>query len=307
MSMTICLGAAAGVFLLASVVLALRLRRVRGQLLLIEDALADIRRGNINRRVLTRESDMTRQICCDINRIALDSQSRLIRQQQAELAYKRLMTSLSHDVKTPLASLVGYLEAIESGMVSGEERDAYLHVAYDKAQSLARLVERLFEWVKLDTGEQIFHFEQADVNELTRGVIADWIPQLESAGFDYDVEIPEDVCLLRLDPDAYARILQNLLQNAVIHSRGDHIALTVTEDAQGVEIAVQDNGVGITPEHLPHLFERMYQCDRSRAVRGNGLGLSIAKELARAMNGSIAVSSAPGEGTRATLRFSKAL
>ena len=82
----------------------------------------DIKSGNLNRRVLVRESDMTKQICYDINEIAMSSQSRLIQQKQSEQAYKRLMTSLSHDVKTPLASLVGYLEAVESKMVTGAAR-----------------------------------------------------------------------------------------------------------------------------------------------------------------------------------------
>lgn len=83
-----------------------KLHRVRGQLFLIRDALNDIKAGNLNRRVLARESDLTKQICYDINEIAMSSQSRLIQQKQSEQAYKRLMTSLSHDVKTPLASLV---------------------------------------------------------------------------------------------------------------------------------------------------------------------------------------------------------
>ena len=88
--------------------LSAKLYRVRGQLSLIKDALTDIKNGNLNRRVLVRESDLTKQICYDINEIAMSSQSRLIQQKQSEQAYKRLMTSLSHDVKTPLASLVGY-------------------------------------------------------------------------------------------------------------------------------------------------------------------------------------------------------
>lgn len=97
-----------------------KLGQVHGQLSLIKDALEDIKRGNLNRRILARESDMTKQICYDINQMAISNQARLIGQRQADQAYKRLMTSLSHDVKTPLASLVGYLEAIESGIVSGE-------------------------------------------------------------------------------------------------------------------------------------------------------------------------------------------
>ena len=146
-----------------------KLHRVRGQLSIIKDALADIKNGNLNRRVLARESDLTKQICYDINEIATSSQSRLIQQKQSEQAYKRLMTSLSHDVKTPLASLVGYLEAVESKMVTGAEQEEYIRVAMEKAHHLKDFVTALFEWVKLDAGEQIFHFEVCDLNERHHG------------------------------------------------------------------------------------------------------------------------------------------
>lgn len=168
-----------------------KLHRVRGQLFLIRDALNDIKAGNLNRRVLARESDLTKQICYDINEIAMSSQSRLIQQKQSEQAYKRLMTSLSHDVKTPLASLVGYLEAVESKMVTGAEKEEYIRVAMEKAYHLKDFVTALFEWVKLDAGEQIFHFEVCDLNELSRDIMADWVPLLENHDLSYEIEIPE--------------------------------------------------------------------------------------------------------------------
>lgn len=151
----------------------MKLRRVREQLALIKDAPTDIKTGNLNRRVLARENDMTKQICYDINEIALENQARFIQQKQAEQAYKRLMTSLFHDVKTPLASLVGYLEAIENGLVVREEKEKYIHVVSEKAYRLRDFVISLFEWVKLDAREQIFHFELVDLNELSRNIIAD--------------------------------------------------------------------------------------------------------------------------------------
>lgn len=149
-----------GLALLLILYLLLKLRRIREQLSLIKEALEDLKKGNLNRRVLAWENDMTKQICYDINEIAVSSQSRLIQQKQAEQAYKRLMTSLSHDVKTPLASLVGYLEAVENGLVTGQEKEEYIHVACSNAYRLKDFVTALFEWVKLDAGEQIFHFER---------------------------------------------------------------------------------------------------------------------------------------------------
>lgn len=284
-----------------------KLCRVRKQLTFIQEALNDIKGGNLNRRVLARKSDLTKQICYDINSIAINSQTRLIQQRQSEQAYKRLMTSLSHDVKTPLASLVGYLEAVEGKMVTGEEQDEYIHVATEKAHSLTEFVTTLFEWVKLDAGEQIFHFELCDINEMSRNIVADWIPLLESNGFSYEIEIPEKECMMRLDVNAYTRILNNLIQNVLNHSAGTHISLSIAETDQQAQIIVADNGKGISPSDLPHIFERMYQCDCSRSARGNGLGLSIAKELAAAHKGTITASSIFGSGTTFKISLPKAL
>ena len=284
-----------------------KLGQVHGQLSLIKDALEDIKRGNLNRRILARESDMTKQICYDINQMAISNQARLIGQRQADQAYKRLMTSLSHDVKTPLASLVGYLEAIESGIVSGEEKEEYLHVAFDKSQHLKHFVESLFEWVKLDAGEQLFHFEYSDLNELSRNIMADWVPVLENSGFEYEIEIPETECSIRIDPNAYTRILNNLLQNVIVHSKGNQMILSISAKENYAIITVKDNGIGILPVDLPHIFERMYQADHSRSAIGNGLGLSIVKELVSAHKGKITVTSTPSFGTEFTITLPKAL
>lgn len=293
--------------LLIILYLAFTLKRVQVQLALIEDALEDIRKGNLNRRILATKSDLTRQICYGINEIALNSQVQLTQQKQAEQAYKSLMTGLSHDVKTPLASLVGYLEAIETGLVTGKEKDEYIQVASDKAHRLKDFVTALFEWVKLDAGEQIFHFEDADINELSRNIIADWIPIFEKANLKYDIEIPEDEYRIRVDANAYMRILGNLLQNILVHSKADHMKLEITEDAQQVRIVVTDDGKGISEEDLPHVFERLYQCDHARSARGNGLGLSIARELVSAHKGTITATSAADSGTAFMIVLPKAL
>lgn len=287
--------------------LVLKLCRVREQISFIKDALEDLKRGNLNRRVLAKENDMTKQICYDINEIAISSQAQLIHQKQSEQAYKRLITSLSHDVKTPLASLVGYLEAIESNIVAGKEKDEYLHVAYEKSQHLKHFVESLFEWVKLDSGEQAFHFENTDLNELTRNIITDWVPVLESSNFEYEFTIPEAEYTVRMDINAYTRILNNLLQNTITHSEGSKMTLQIVESRQKAKIVIADNGKGISSDNLPHIFERLYQCDHSRSAKGNGLGLAIAKELVAVHKGTITADSIPGKGTEFIISLPKAL
>ena len=293
--------------LLVIVFLFTKLRRIRGQLSIIEEVLEDIKSGNLNRRMLTKKNDMTRKICYGINEITMNSQTQLIRQKQSEQAYKRLMTSISHDVKTPLASLVGYLEAIECKIVTGEEKDEYVHVAFEKAHYLKHFVENLFEWVKLDSGEQIFRFEVLDLNEISRNIIADWISVLENSDFEYEFDIPETEYLMRIDVNAYSRILNNLLQNVLIHSKGNKVIFRISENNRQARITLTDNGKGISPDHLPHIFERMYQCDQSRSAKGNGLGLSIVKELVAAHKGTIAADSTPDKGTIFTILLPKSL
>lgn len=307
MSFNLCLLIMFCIALLVILFLFTKLRRVRGQLSIIEEALEDIKSGNLNRRMLTKKNDMTRKICYGINEIAMNSQTQLIRQKQSEQAYKRLMTSISHDVKTPLASLVGYLEAIECRIVTGEEKEEYVHVAFEKAHYLKHFVENLFEWVKLDSGEQIFCFELLDLNEVSRNIIADWISVLENSDFKYEFDIPETEYLMRIDVNAYSRILNNLLQNVLIHSKGNKVIFCISENDRQARITLADNGRGISPDHLPHIFERMYQCDQSRSAKGNGLGLSIVKELVAAHKGTIAADSTLDKETIFTILLPKSL
>lgn len=303
------------IYLLIALVLALviifgliyKLYHINKQICFIKDVLVDIKEGNLNRRILVQENDTTKQICYDINQIAINSQSQLIHQKQSEQAYKRLMTSLSHDVKTPLSSLVGYLEAVENQIVTGQEKDEYIHVAYEKAHHLKHFVENLFEWVKLDSGEQVFHFQILDLNELSRDIIADWILILENSHFEYDIDIPEEEYQIRIDINAYTRIINNLLQNIIVHSDGNKMMFRILEDQQRIKVIIRDNGKGIASDKLPHIFERLYQCDNSRSTKGNGLGLAITRELVNAHKGTITANSTLNHGTEFIISFPKAL
>lgn len=284
-----------------------KLHKVSEQISIIEDSLGDIKKGNLNRRILVNENDMTKTICYSINDIAINSQTQLIQLKQSEQAYKRLMTSLSHDVKTPLTSLVGYLEAIQKKFVTGEEKEEYIEVALNKAHHLKDFVESLFDWVKLDAKEQVFQLGQYDINELTRDILAVWIPTFEENRFDYHIDISDEECLIQLDQNSYKRIVNNLLQNAISHSKGTKINLQIIENKQKVIIQISDNGKGISPNDLPHIFDRLYQSDESRSTNGNGLGLAIAKELVHLHKGTIYAENSLSGGTVFIIKLPKAL
>lgn len=147
------------------------------------ETLEDIGAGNLNRRIVTRGPQAIRSIGYGINKIVQQNQQSAIQQKRHEQAYKQLITNLSHDIKTPLASLTGYLEAVENGLVVGQEKEEYLQTAYERAGALRSFVEKLFEWVKLDAGEQKLQIEPLDLCEISRQYVAEWIGPLESSGF----------------------------------------------------------------------------------------------------------------------------
>lgn len=279
------------------------LHRTRQKLAEIERAVADIRSGNGCRRILARPGEPAAALVYEINDIVQNYEGRLAALQTAREANRQLMTSLSHDVRTPLTTLIGSLDAAHRGLLTGQAREESLDAARRKAHELKDYVDALFDWFKLNSGEFSLQPRPVEAVELTRNFLADWVPLWEEQGMNYRLQIPEGPFRAALDPDAYRRILNNLLQNALTHSRAQCTSVTLTARDGALEVQVADDGVGIPAEALPHIFERLYKGDASRGSRGSGLGLSIARQLALCTGGSLTAASTPGKGAVFTLQF----
>ncbi len=278
-------------------------RRTKMQILEMSDILEDIKNGNGNRRILAETHELTAPLAYSINDIVRSYEDRLLAFRRTEETNRQLMTSLSHDVRTPLTTLIGYLDAAHRGMVEGEERDGYIETACRKAHDLKEYIDVLFDWFKLGSDEFSMNVVTVNLTELTRNILIDWIPVLENAGIDFEAEIPEQPFRVNLDPEGYMRILNNLMQNAVSHSHAEKIELTLSGEGGNINILLADHGVGISKEDLKHIFERLYKCDKGRSEKGSGLGLSIARQLTEKMNGTITADSEPGNGTVFSLTF----
>ncbi len=209
---------------------------------------------------------------------------------------KQLMTDISHDVRTPLTTLIGYLDAVHRGSVTGIEREKYIETARRKAYDLKEYIDALFDWSKLSSDEFSVTIKRVELAELTRNIMIDWIPILEDHKIEYSIEIPECAVTVNLDSDSYRRIINNLLQNSISHSHADYIVVALIEREAEIQISVADNGVGIQKEDLTRIFSRLYKCDKGRGERGSGLGLSIACRLAEKMGGRLTVDSTVGQG-----------
>lgn len=256
----------------------------------------EIASGNMDRRLVIDEKSPAAPLCYTINDVVIRAKAELSKHKQSEKAYRQLITSLSHDLRTPLASLTGYLEAIRLGLVNGEDKEQYIEVSHQKALDLKYYVDTLFEWLKLESGERIYHFENINIFEYLREIVADLIPQFEKVGMGYEIVIPEKDLLIRTDTSALRRIVDNITQNALIHSHASLIKVEAQEIDSKFLLNISDNGVGISEAHLPHIFDRLYKCSTARGVSGNGLGLSIVKELVKGLSGEIDVHSEENQG-----------
>ena len=267
------------------------------------DALEDVKKGNGNRRILSETHELVAPLAYEINDIILSYESRLLAYHQTEETNRRLMTSLSHDVRTPLTTLIGYLDAAHKGIATGKERDDYIETARRKAHDLKEYIDVLFDWFKLGSNEFSMNISTVDLTELTRNILIDWIPIFEDTQVDFSIDIPEQPFRVSIDPDGYMRILNNLIQNVISHSHADKIEISLSGQGGNIKILLRDNGVGIDKEDLKHIFERLYKCDKGRSEKGSGLGLSIVHQLVEKLNGTITVDSVPGKGTVFTLLF----
>lgn len=281
----------------------LSIRQVKKRIKETLDVLAEIKQGNGNRRILCAPDERTAPLVYEINDIVASYEKELAALRRAEESNKQLMTSLSHDVRTPLTTLIGYLDAVHKGIVTGPEKDEYTETARRKAYDLKEYIDALFDWFKLNSGEFVLQPDVVEAAELTRNLLIDWIPVLEDKQIVYNLEIPEQPVRARLDTDAYGRILNNLVQNVVAHSQATEIRISLSRQGREMELLVSDNGVGIEKKDLQHIFERLYKCDQGRSEKGSGLGLAITHQLVEKMGGTLTAASTPGKGTTFAVRF----
>ena len=236
---------------------------------------------------------------------ALTEVEQLKNRLQEENLYLRreLIANVSHDLRSPLASLRGYLETllIKEKSLSTEERRSYLSIAARQAEHLQTLISELFDLARLDfTGYRIVA-EPLHLGELARDVMQKFQLAARKKGVQLHLAVDDAVGLVEADIGLIERTLENLLGNALAHTaRKGRVGLTVFAQDGRVRIEVQDTGTGIPSSDLPHIFERFYRVDKSRSLssQGSGLGLAIVKRIVELHASEIRVESEVGVGTR---------
>jgi signal transduction histidine kinase len=230
------------------------------------------------------------------------------RAEQALTANRDLIANVSHELRTPVALIRGHLEALE---LEPEAREAYLRIALRETDRLERLVDELFQLSRLEANQFDLDIEPFDAGSAVRSALESLAePARREAGLTLVSEIAPADLTSNGDRLRFEQVLINLIRNAIRFTpEGGIIMVSAERESPGmIKVEVRDTGIGISPDDLPHVFDRFYRADRSRARAGGGagLGLAIAKELIEAMGGSISVASVLEEGTVFTLRLPSA-
>ncbi|MGD2205481.1 MAG: ATP-binding protein [Anaerolineae bacterium] len=243
--------------------------------------------------------DVEREELDELARLALSFNQMTDRLEQTEARRLELIGNVAHELRTPLSAIKGYMEGLIDGVLPAEA--STFQQVFREADRLQRLVHDLQELSRVEAGTFELNLRPTLTAHLVETVTDRLQRQFEEKGVALETEASANLPLVRADEDRIGQVLLNLVGNALQYTpSGGRVSLSVRREGERVRFAVQDTGIGISPEHLPHVFERFYRVDksRSRAGGGSGIGLTIAKHLVEAHGGQVrAASEGPGLGS----------
>ena len=224
--------------------------------------------------------------------------------ERLEITRREFVANVSHELRSPLTSMQGFINGILDGTVPPEQREHYLGIVLDETRRLNKLITTLLDLSSIESGKAALSRRAFDVNELILRVVARQEAELTRLNADVEICFERETCMVNADPDRIEQVVINLISNAMKYLGEKDGKLTLaTSSAEGrVTVSVSDNGPGIAPEDLPHVFERFYMGDKAHTSgKGTGLGLSICKSIIEQHGHRIEALSEPGQG--ACFRF----
>lgn len=271
----------------------------------ISKKLSDILENDSDEKVMVFTDNKTlMDLSGQINRLLLDRQKIKTDFKRQEISSKKMLSNISHDIKTPLTVILGYLEI----MRLHDAEDETLQKVETKAKQVMELINQFFTLAKLEAGDTNIEMTKININELCRENVLSFYELFLQKNFEVELSIPEQDFFVQGDKDAIHRILFNLISNVLRYgSDGKYIGISLREEGRYVFIDIADKGKGIEKEFADSVFERLYTMEdsRNRNIQGNGLGLTIAKNLATQMGGDILLESEPNVRTVFTVKLKK--
>ena len=215
------------------------------------------------------------------------------------------VSNVSHELRTPLSLIRLYAETLEMGrLTSPEKYQEYYRIMRKESERLTALINNILDFSRIEAGRKEYDFRETDLRELVHNTLDSYRYQIEQHGFDYEEKIADDVPPLRLDREAMARSLLNLVNNALKYSQDrKYIGVNLYRDNGSVKLEVVDHGIGIPPQEQCKIFEKFYRVGDPLVhnTKGSGLGLSLVRHIVQAHGGEVSVDSSPGQGSKFTI------
>lgn len=273
----------------------------------LRDAALSLKEGNLEPVPLPRSRNELGEVGTAFEEMRQRLKDTIQQMQQYEENRKMLLSHISHDLKTPITAIKGYIEGIMDGVANTpEKQEKYIRTVYAKADGMDRLIDELFLYSKLDLHKEEFHFARMDLRAFVVHYMEDQHFEMEKRGIALAVKAGESPLPVRADAEKLSRALGNMLDNSAKYmsmrgpDRSDPPAVSATLEARGgfARLTVEDNGPGIEAAALPHLFDRFYRAELSRSSEtgGSGLGLAIVRQIVEEHGGKIEAANRPHGG-----------
>jgi signal transduction histidine kinase len=262
----------------------------------LSDAVRNISQGDLNTSIEVVGDDEFSAMAENLNKMAEDIRNLMDKEREAERTKNELITNVAHDLRTPLTSIIGYLELLsnKTAPLSDEMRQKYIDIAYSKAKRLEKLIEDLFGFTKLNYGKIAMHVTKVDIIKLLSQLLEESYPNFEKRGLSYELQSNVPARMINADGNLLARLFDNLINNAIKYgAEGKRVTVRVHAEADTVQVSVANYGYVIPAEELPLIFDKFYRVEQSRSTTtgGTGLGLAIVKNIVDMHGGKITVKS----------------
>ncbi|WP_042460426.1 sensor histidine kinase [Neobacillus dielmonensis] len=259
--------------------------------------------------LLHTDDEELKRILIEINSLLEHNQKIIAAYNKTELSMRKMLSNISHDLKTPLTVVLGYIEIM---LNDPERRDSeteeLLQKVHVKTVEVLDLIKKFFDLAKLESGDKDLPLTRVHINELCRKNILNFYEVLTTKGFEVTIDVPDAALYVLGNEEALDRVMNNLISNAIQYGgEGKVIGLALRGDEHSVYIDVWDKGKGISELHKDLVFERMYTLEdsRNKSYQGSGLGLTITKRLVEKMEGEILLTSKPYEKTTFTIKLKR--
>jgi len=291
------------VLLVATVVVALVVfNPARRRLAALEQAAHRLGEGDLTARAAQAGGDEIARVAAAFNRMASELETRDAALRTSDALRRQMMADVSHELKTPLTAMRGYIETLRmpEAALDSERRDRYFETFDRETRRLERIVKDLLDLARYEHGGVVLQRRVFDIGRLFQNVAGRHEREAQKKAVAVRIDVDPQADQVVADPDRIEQAIENLVGNALRHTpSGGTISLRARQADGVATLTVSDSGGGIAPEHLPHVFERFYKVDASRAAEstGSGLGLSITKAIVERHGGTIGVTSEPGRTT----------